>query len=53
MTLLYPNLCNNEVCYKVTAQYSSKKSISIKNLVNTKIWIICFRKILTSDTMFC
>ena len=31
MTLLYPNLCNNEVCYKVTAQSSSKKkSISIK-----------------------
>ena len=30
MTLLYPNLCNNKVCYKVTAQYSSKKSISIK-----------------------
>ena len=30
MTLLYPNLCNNEVCYKVTAQYSSKNKYKYK-----------------------
>ena len=28
ITMLYPNLCYNEVCYKGTALYHTKKSIT-------------------------
>ena len=40
MTVLYPNLCYNEVCFKVTALYFGQRSHRVVTLSKTHLSLL-------------